>query len=194
MWNPVPLSRKHTFSPLHTKESARSLFKSEEPWELLLSTGMPHPIPTTSCKNHPTIPPIPCHPCAIPIPCHPCCQDLNSQTSEPKDRFAPAPRAAKAAARRAPGAPEKAGTKATALLSRRGSAPTLQTGAASVWKILGKQWIKMEDWWDHWIVDCNASISLWKCSDDKMSWFHVVAIGPNDALASSPNLHAFKLS
>ena len=82
---------------------------------------------------------IPCHPCSIPLPC----QDLNCQTSEPKDRFAPAPRAAKAAARRAPGAPEKAGTKATVPLSRRGSAPTLQTGAASVWKILGKQWIKM---------------------------------------------------
>lgn len=58
--DPVPLSRiQHLqpFSPLHTKESARSLFKSEEPWELLLSSGMPHPIPTTSCKNHPTIPP-----------------------------------------------------------------------------------------------------------------------------------------
>lgn len=161
MRNPVPLSRKHTFSPLHTKESARSLFKSEEPWELLLSSGTPHnqPIPTTSCKNHPTIHQIPCHPCAIPVPC--CmCQDLNSQTSEPKDRFAPAPRAAKAAARR--GGPVPA--KATVPLSRRGSAPTLQTGAASVWKILGKQWDKDDTLMGPLdcglFVDCNASISI----------------------------------
>ena len=147
---------------------------------------------------------IPCHPCTIPVPC--CMwQDLNSQTSEPKDRFTPAPRAAKAAARRAPGAPgaaEKAGTKATAPLSRRGSAPTLQTGAASVWKILGKQWIKMTHWWDHWIVDClwivmlpsqclfNGNVQMTRWAD----LYNVLAIGPNDALAKSPNLHAFKFS
>lgn len=96
---------------------------------------------------------------AIPVPC--CmCQDLNSQTSEPKDRFAPAPRAATAAARR--GGPVPA--KATVPLSRRGSAPTLQTGAASVWKILGKQWDKDDTLMGPLdcglFVDCNASISI----------------------------------
>ena len=61
-------------------------------------------------------------------------QDLNSQTSEPPKDPGPvrfAPRAAKAAARRG-AAPAPAPRLP---MSRRGSAPTLQTG--SVWKILG---------------------------------------------------------
>ena len=88
-------------------------------------------------------------------------EDLNSQTSEPKDRFAPPPRAAKAAARRAPGAPEKAGTKATVPLSRRGSAPTLQTGAASVWKNTGPDHLEVKAQQLHKACQNAPSTDVW---------------------------------
>lgn len=138
------------------------------------------------------------------IPCHPCCHAACARTSTPRlrsQRTALHPP-------RAPPRPRRGGHPVR--LRRRRKPRRCWAGAARhrhcrlELPVFGR-FLVSNGWRWHidgtiglWIVvDCNASIFnvfLWKCLDDKMSWFHVVDIEPNDALASSPSLHAFKFS
>ena len=176
-------------SPLHTKESARSLFKSEEPWELLLSTGMPHKQQKSSTNSMPSL-------------CHAACARTSTPRLRSQRTALPPPRA--------PPRPRRGVAAHLARLRRRRKPRCRWAGAAR------HRHCRLEQLFGRFLASNGWRCNGWRWNIDGRQKFYIVML-PSQCLFMSmfrwqdeliscvghwaqrcpclkPNLHAFKFS